>query len=38
MVSAVDRAGLYVPGGQGGETPLISSLLMNAIPEVKKRK
>jgi histidinol dehydrogenase len=32
MVSAVDRAGLYVPGGQGGETPLISSLLMNAIP------
>ncbi|PIE69018.1 MAG: histidinol dehydrogenase [Deltaproteobacteria bacterium] len=32
MVTAVDRAGLYVPGGQGGETPLISSLLMNAIP------
>jgi histidinol dehydrogenase len=32
MVSPVDRAGLYVPGGQGGETPLISSLLMNAIP------
>ncbi len=32
MVSAVDRAGLYVPGGQGGKTPLISSLLMNAIP------
>ncbi len=31
-VSPVDRAGLYVPGGQGGETPLISSLLMNAIP------
>ncbi len=31
-VSAVDRAGLYVPGGQGGDTPLISSLLMNAIP------
>ncbi|NDY55616.1 histidinol dehydrogenase [Desulfovibrio sulfodismutans] len=32
MVTPVDRAGLYVPGGVGGETPLISSLLMNAIP------
>lgn len=32
MVRPVDKAGLYVPGGQGGETPLISSLLMNAIP------
>ncbi len=32
MVVPVQRAGLYVPGGQGGETPLISSLLMNAIP------
>lgn len=31
-VHPVDRAGLYVPGGVGGETPLISSLLMNAIP------
>lgn len=31
-VTAVDRAGLYVPGGKGGDTPLISSLLMNAIP------
>ncbi len=31
-VTPVDRAGLYVPGGQGGDTPLISSLLMNAIP------
>ena len=31
-VIPLDRAGLYVPGGQGGETPLISSLLMNAIP------
>jgi len=28
----VDRVGLYVPGGQGGETPLFSSLLMSAIP------
>ena len=32
MVRPMDRAGLYVPGGQGGETPLISSLLMYAIP------
>ena len=28
----MDRAGLYVPGGKGGATPLISSLLMNAVP------
>lgn len=32
MVNPVDSAGLYVPGGQGGETPLISTVLMNAIP------
>jgi len=32
LVRPVDSAGLYVPGGQGGETPLVSSLLMNAIP------
>lgn len=31
-VSPVDAAGLYIPGGQGGNTPLVSSLLMNAIP------
>ncbi len=31
-VTPADRAGLYVPGGKGGSTPLISSLLMNAIP------
>ena len=31
-IDAVDRAGLYVPGGQGGNTPLISTLLMTAIP------
>ena len=31
-IEAVDRAGLYVPGGRGGNTPLISSLLMTAIP------
>ena len=28
----VDVVGLYVPGGKGGDTPLVSSLLMNAIP------
>ncbi len=32
LILPVERAGLYVPGGQGGDTPLISSLLMNAIP------
>lgn len=32
MVRPVDRAGLYVPGGRGGATPLISSLLMSAVP------
>ncbi|MBQ7456503.1 MAG: histidinol dehydrogenase [Desulfovibrio sp.] len=31
-VTPVDAVGLYVPGGQGGNTPLISTLLMNAIP------
>ncbi len=31
-VMPVDAVGLYVPGGQGGNTPLISTLLMNAIP------
>lgn len=31
-ISPVERAGLYVPGGRGGDTPLISSLLMTAIP------
>ncbi len=31
-VDPVYRAGLYVPGGKGGNTPLISSMLMSAIP------
>jgi len=30
----VAAAGLYIPGGRSGETPLISSLLMNAVPAV----
>ncbi len=28
----VDSAGIYVPGGQGGSTPLVSSVLMGALP------
>ncbi len=32
MVHPVDSAGLYIPGGQSGETPLISSILMTVIP------
>ncbi|MDD4952676.1 MAG: histidinol dehydrogenase [Desulfovibrionaceae bacterium] len=32
MVRPLDRVGLYVPGGRGGETPLVSSLIMNAAP------
>jgi histidinol dehydrogenase len=32
LVRPVDSAGLYVPGGQGGSTPLVSSVLMNSIP------
>lgn len=32
MVRPVTAAGLYIPGGKEGETPLISSVLMNAIP------
>jgi histidinol dehydrogenase len=32
VVQPVAAAGLYIPGGRRGETPLISSLLMNAVP------
>jgi len=32
FVRPVERAGVYVPGGQGGRTPLVSSVLMGAIP------
>lgn len=32
VVQSVDAAGLYVPGGKGGLTPLVSSVIMNAIP------
>ncbi len=32
MVHPVDAAGVYVPGGKGGDTPLVSTVLMGAIP------
>jgi len=32
MVHPVDAAGVYVPGAKGGTTPLVSSVLMGAIP------
>jgi len=32
MVRPVNAAGVYVPGGQGGKTPLVSSVLMGCIP------
>lgn len=35
IVRPVNAAGLYVPGGQGGTTPLISTLLMTAIPAIE---
>ena len=34
LVNPVDAAGVYVPGGRGGKTPLVSSVLMCAIPAV----
>ncbi|MBL8994589.1 MAG: histidinol dehydrogenase [Spirochaetia bacterium] len=30
--AAIEKAGLYVPGGVSGRTPLVSSALMNVIP------
>ncbi|MDY6823130.1 MAG: histidinol dehydrogenase [Thermodesulfobacteriota bacterium] len=32
QVTPVDSAGIYVPGAKGGETPLVSTVLMGAIP------
>lgn len=32
MLNPVDSAGIYVPGGKGGKTPLVSSVLMCAVP------
>ncbi len=30
--TSIDKVGIYVPGGTGGKTPLVSTLLMNVIP------
>ncbi len=32
LINPVDVAGVYVPGGMGGKTPLVSSVLMGVIP------
>lgn len=32
IIRPIQRAGLYVPGGQAGTTPLISSMIMTAVP------
>lgn len=32
LMNPVDAAGIYVPGAKGGLTPLVSSVLMGAIP------
>jgi histidinol dehydrogenase len=32
MINPVDAAGIYVPGGMGGKTPLVSSVIMGAVP------
>ena len=32
VITPIEKAGVYVPGGKGGMTPLVSTLLMNVIP------
>jgi histidinol dehydrogenase len=32
MINPVGAAGIYVPGAKGGKTPLVSTVLMTAIP------
>jgi histidinol dehydrogenase len=32
LIHPVEAAGVYVPGARGGETPLVSSVLMGVIP------
>ncbi len=32
LLNPVDAVGVYVPGGKGGKTPLVSSVLMGVIP------
>jgi len=36
-ITPVDSAGIYVPGARGGETPLVSSVLMGAVPARQAR-
>ncbi len=31
-ITPIEKVGVYVPGGIGGKTPLVSTLLMNVIP------
>lgn len=35
QITPVDSAGIYVPGARGGETPLVSSVLMGAAPAIQ---
>ncbi len=32
IIRPVESVGLYIPGGKGGETPLISTVVMSAVP------
>ncbi len=32
LINPVETVGLYVPAGKGGSTPLVSTLIMNAVP------
>ncbi|WP_051920385.1 histidinol dehydrogenase [Thermodesulfobacterium hydrogeniphilum] len=32
VVKPVEKAGIYIPGGKGGETPLVSTVIMTAVP------
>ncbi|MEW6076237.1 MAG: histidinol dehydrogenase [Thermodesulfobacteriota bacterium] len=32
QITPVDSAGIYVPGARGGETPLVSTVLMGVLP------
>ena len=34
LINPVDAAGIYVPGGKGGMTPLVSSVIMGGVPAV----
>ena len=32
IINPVEKAGIYVPGSKGGETPLVSTVLMGGVP------